>query len=58
MQKEPEANIPLDEQSDYKLFEKEQLNIIMNEHPDWNEKEVTSAIQIKWNGLGEDKKKV
>ncbi|KAA6354085.1 MAG: hypothetical protein EZS28_050388, partial [Streblomastix strix] len=57
MEQESDTNIPSHEQSAYKLFENEQLDIIQNEHPDWSEKEVELAIKIRWNALGEDKKK-
>ncbi|KAA6401310.1 MAG: hypothetical protein EZS28_003170 [Streblomastix strix] len=57
MESKSDTNIPLDEQSAYKLFESEQLDKIKNEHPDWNQKELTSAIQIGWITLEESDKK-
>ncbi|KAA6343098.1 MAG: hypothetical protein EZS28_052335, partial [Streblomastix strix] len=58
MEQESDTNIPSHEQSAYKLFENEQLDIIKNIHPDWNEKDVISLIQIIWKEMGNAEKKV
>ncbi|KAA6401305.1 MAG: hypothetical protein EZS28_003165 [Streblomastix strix] len=57
MESDSDTNIPQGEQSAYKLFESEQLDVIKNEHPDWNQKEVISAIQIRWKELEKTDKK-
>ncbi|KAA6375785.1 MAG: hypothetical protein EZS28_028688 [Streblomastix strix] len=57
MESEQDTNIPFDEQSTYKLIDNEQVDIIKNEFPDRNQKEVASAILVRWNELEDSDKK-